>query len=242
MLKYKSKEIQKDNYFIVPLENLFLTADKEEAISSFYIEEQVAKSIPEQKDYEIRKYEPTVDEINIRLYKEEGVPFTYADFGFTDSDLLYFYNRLRLSFLNLSFYTHPNKLQRTQKFQISLFVQRENLFDGFEIKKASECEVFFNIKNPKFFNNQTEGYFIYLKIFEYTAPFSLYCNFKFNNALDGNSFIVYPYKNLTIQNVVEQNEYVEVFFNPKNFIFDTNQNTLTYLPNVLNIDLYALIV
>lgn len=241
MLKYKIKQPTKDLEFVIPLENKFATADKEEAIKEFYIEEQVAKALPKQLDYEITRYYPTVDEIVIQLFKDDGVPFYYSDFGFTDNDLIYFYNRLQHSFLNITLYTLPDKLQRVQKFQMDLFVQRINLFDGTIIKKADQCEMIFNIKNPKLFTNETEGFFIYLKNNEYQAPFSLYCNFRFNNALNGVSTIVYPHKNLTLQTVVDDDEYVKIDFVGNNFIFDTN-NTLLYNSTTLNIDLYALIV
>lgn len=243
MLKYTIKQpiSPNDLEFLIPIDNSFATADKEESIKEFYIEEQIAKALPEQIDYEITRYYPTVDEINIQLFKEDNLPFYYSDFGFSDDDLKYFYNRLQRSFLNINFYTVPNKLQRVQKFQIDLFVQRANLFDGLSVKKADECEMIFNIKNPKIFTNETEGFFIYLKNNEYSAPFSLYANFKFNNALNGVSFIFYPNKNLTPQTVVDTDEYVKVDFTGNNFIFNTN-NTLVYNPPVLNIDLYALIV
>lgn len=241
MLKYRVKPSTTPLEFIIPLDNNFGTADKEEAIKDFYIEEQIAKSIPEQKDYEITRYYPTVDEIIIQLFKDDGVPFYYSDFGFTDSDLMYFYNRLQMSFVNITLYTLPNKLQRVQKFQIDLFVQRANLFNGTTVKKSNECEMIFNIKNPKLFTNETEGFFIYLKNNEYQQPFSLYSNFRFNNALNGISSIFYPHKDLTPQTVVDEDEYVKIDFVGNNFIFNTN-NTLTYNSTVLNIDLYALIV
>jgi hypothetical protein len=243
MLKYKFKV--GDGSINIPLNVTFDVADKEEAIRDYYIEEQIKKVVPPQQDYEVTKYFPTaVDEILIKLYKEDHVPFTYKDFGFTDSDIELFYNRLSNSFFTLNYYTQPNKLQRDLVYRVDLFVQRVNLFDGNNIKLAEDCEVIFKIKNPRYFFNETEGFFVYLKNNEYEAPFSLYMNFKFNNALNGTSYLLYPHKNLNVLDVVEADEYVKIDFNPivNTFIFNTGGNTIEYTPQGLTLNLYALIV
>jgi hypothetical protein len=59
--------------------------------------------------------------------------------------------------------------------------------------------------------------------------------------LDGVSYKFYPYKNLTNATVTNLDEYVKVNFTGKEFVFDTNGNTLQYIANTLKIDLYALI-
>lgn len=242
MLKYKIKRLDSD--FIIPLDLSFDVADKDEAVSESFIQEQVIKSLPPQEDYEITRYFPLgVDEIQIALYKEEGVPMTYADMGFSDADLFFFYNRLRYSFLNVFYYDFPDKLQQSLKFQSDLFVQRVNLVDSNALyKTADDCEIVFKIKNPKTALNETEGFFIYLPNNQYKSPFSLYVTFNFNNALDGISYKFYPHKNLTNANVTNLDEYVKVNFVDKNFVFDTTDNTLVYDTNILKIDLYALIV
>ena len=95
-------------------------------------------------------------------------------------------------------------------------------------------------KNPKLFNNETEGYFVYLKNNEFQTPFSLFCNFRFNNALNGTSYVLYPQKNLFANTVVEEDEYITANFSGNSFLVDTSNRTVQYTPNALNIDLYAL--
>jgi len=241
MLKYKIKRLDSD--FIIPLDLSFDVADKDEAISESFVKEQVLKAIPKQEDYEITRYMfAGVDEIVVTLFKEEGVPMTYGDMGFTGSDIFYFYNRLRYSFLNIFYYDSPDRLQQTLQFQSDLFVQRSNLLDIYGLTSlTNDIPMVFKIKNPTVAINETEGFYIYLPKNEYVSPFSLYVTFNFNNALDGVSYKFYPYKNLTNATVTNLDEYVKVNFTGKEFIFDTNGNTLQYIANTLKIDLYALI-
>jgi len=240
MLKYKFKI--GDSSINIPLSTQFDVADKDEAIRDVYVKDKLNSYIPPEEDYEVSKYYPAlVDEVIVRLFKEENVPFTFADFGFTDDDIKFFYNRVENSYLNITFYTVDNRLEQTAVYVTDLFVQRANLFNPDQsVKTADEATVFFNIKNPKKFQNETEGYFVYLKNNEYVAPFFLYCNFRFNNAGNGVSYVVYPQKNLFVNTVLESDEYVKANFSSNSFLFDTLGKTLTYNSNVLNIDLYAL--
>lgn len=241
MLKYSFKI--GDSNINIPLSTQFDVADKDEAIRDFYIEDQLKNYLPPEEDYEVSKYYPALaDEVFIRVFKAENEQMTFADLGFTDDDLNFFYNRLQFSYLNLTFYTSNDKFKQEPVFVIDLFVQRVNLFDTVNqsIKKADEAELIFNIKNPKLFNNETEGYFVYLKNNEFQTPFSLFCNFRFNNALNGTSYVLYPQKNLFANTVVEEDEYITANFSGNSFFVDTSNRTVQYTPNALNIDLYAL--
>lgn len=241
MLKYSFKI--GDSNISIPLSTQFDVADKDEAIRDFYIEDQLKNYLPPEEDYEVSKYYPALaDEVFIRVFKAENEQMTFADLGFTDDDLKFFYNRLQFSYLNLTFYTSNDKFKQEPVFVIDLFVQRINLFDTVNqsIKKADEAELIFNIKNPKLFNNETEGYFVYLKNNEFQTPFSLFCNFRFNNALNGTSYVLYPQKNLFANTVVEEDEYITANFSGNSFLVDTSNRTVQYTPNALNIDLYAL--
>lgn len=241
MLKYSFKI--GDSNINIPLSTQFDVADKDEAIRDFYIEDQLKNYLPPEEDYEVSKYYPALaDEVFIRVFKAENEQMTFADLGFTDDDLKFFYNRLQFSYLNLTFYTSNDKFKQEPVFVIDLFVQRINLFDTVNqsIKKADEAELIFNIKNPKLFNNETEGYFVYLKNNEFQTPFSLFCNFRFNNALNGTSYVLYPQKNLFANIVVEEDEYITANFSGNSFLVDTSNRTVQYTPNALNIDLYAL--
>lgn len=241
MLKYSFKI--GDSNINIPLSTQFDVADKDEAIRDFYIEDQLKNYLPPEEDYEVSKYYPALaDEVFIRVFKTENEQMTFADLGFTDDDLKFFYNRLQFSYLNLTFYTSNDKFKQEPVFVIDLFVQRINLFDTVNqsIKKADEAELIFNIKNPKLFNNETEGYFVYLKNNEFQTPFSLFCNFRFNNALNGTSYVLYPQKNLFANTVVEEDEYITANFSGNSFLVDTSNRTVQYTPNALNIDLYAL--
>lgn len=241
MLKYSFKI--GDSNINIPLSTQFDVADKDEAIRDFYIEDQLKNYLPSEEDYEVSKYYPALaDEVFIRVFKAENEQMTFADLGFTDDDLKFFYNRLQFSYLNLTFYTSNDKFKQEPVFVIDLFVQRINLFDTVNqsIKKADEAELIFNIKNPKLFNNETEGYFVYLKNNEFQTPFSLFCNFRFNNALNGTSYVLYPQKNLFANTVVEEDEYITANFSGNSFLVDTSNRTVQYTPNALNIDLYAL--
>lgn len=241
MLKYSFKI--GDSNINIPLSTQFDVADKDEAIRDFYIEDQLKNYLPPEEDYEVSKYYPVLaDEVFIRVFKAENEQMTFADLGFTDDDLKFFYNRLQFSYLNLTFYTSNDKFKQEPVFVIDLFVQRINLFDTVNqsIKKADEAELIFNIKNPKLFNNETEGYFVYLKNNEFQTPFSLFCNFRFNNALNGTSYVLYPQKNLFANTVVEEDEYITANFSGNSFLVDTSNKTVQYTPNALNIDLYAL--
>jgi hypothetical protein len=241
MLKYSFKI--GDSNINIPLSTQFDVADKDEAIRDFYIEDQLKNYLPPEEDYEVSKYYPALaDEVFIRVFKAENEQMSFADLGFTDDDLKFFYNRLQFSYLNLTFYTSNDKFKQEPVFVIDLFVQRINLFDTVNqsIKKADEAELIFNIKNPKLFNNETEGYFVYLKNNEFQTPFSLFCNFRFNNALNGTSYVLYPQKNLFANTVVEEDEYITANFSGNSFLVDTSNRTVQYTPNALNIDLYAL--
>lgn len=241
MLKYSFKI--GDSNINIPLSTQFDVADKDEAIRDFYIEDQLKNYLPPEEDYEVSKYYPALaDEVFIRVFKAENEQMTFSDLGFTDDDLKFFYNRLQFSYLNLTFYTSNDKFKQEPVFVIDLFVQRINLFDTVNqsIKKADEAELTFNIKNPKLFNNETEGYFVYLKNNEFQTPFSLFCNFRFNNALNGTSYVLYPQKNLFANTVVEEDEYITANFSGNSFLVDTSNRTVQYTPNALNIDLYAL--
>lgn len=241
MLKYSFKI--GDSNISIPLSTQFDVADKDEAIRDFYVEDQLKNYLPPEEDYEVSKYYPALaDEVFIRVFKAENEQMTFADLGFTDDDLKFFYNRLQFSYLNLTFYTSNDKFKQEPVFVIDLFVQRINLFDTVNqsIKKADEAELIFNIKNPKLFNNETEGYFVYLKNNEFQTPFSLFCNFRFNNALNGTSYVLYPQKNLFANTVVEEDEYITANFSGNSFLVDTSNRTVQYTPNALNIDLYAL--
>lgn len=241
MLKYSFKI--GDSNINIPLSTQFDVADKDEAIRDFYIEDQLKNYLPPEEDYEVSKYYPALaDEVFIRVFKAENEQMTFADLGFTDDDLKFFYNRLQFSYLNLTFYTSNDKFKQEPVFVIDLFIQRINLFDTVNqsIKKADEAELIFNIKNPKLFNNETEGYFVYLKNNEFQTPFSLFCNFRFNNALNGTSYVLYPQKNLFANTVVEEDEYITANFSGNSFLVDTSNRTVQYTPNALNIDLYAL--
>lgn len=228
-----------DSNFHIPIELNFNTADKEDDLTEFYIIDEVEKGLPLQIDYEVSKFRSNVEEIQIRLFKVDGTPYVYADFGFTDDDLKFFYNRLQKSFISINFFDNPKKLQQQRFFQTDLFVQRVTLFDNGVLKTANDCEIIFNIKNPKNFTNETEGFFIYLNNSEFTAPFSLYANFRFNNAYDGNSYTIIPHSNVTLSNFTEDKEYVKINFINKSYTYDTTNNTLTNNTNILNIDLYA---
>lgn len=246
MLKYRFKI--GDSNINIPLSTEFDVADKDEAIRDFYVNDQLKNYIPPQEDYEVSKYYPALaDEVSIKLFSAENEPMTFADFGFSDDDLKFFYNRLQFSYLNLTFYTSNDKLKQEPVFVTDLFVQRVNLFNPIQpnqstptIKTANEATVFFNIKNPKLYFNETEGYFVYLKNNEFQSPFTLFCNFRFNNALNGTSYVLYPQKGLFANTVIEDDEYLTVNFSGNSFLFDTTNRTLQYTPNALNIDLYAL--
>lgn len=240
MLKYKFKI--GDSSINIPIGTSFNVADKDEAIRDVYVKDKLNDYIPPEEDYEISRYYPlNADEIVVRLFKEENVPFTFDDFGFTDDDIKFFYNRVENSYLNITFYTADNRLEQTAVYVTDLFVQRTNLFNPDQtVKKANEANVFFNIKNPKRFENETEGYFVYLKNNEYIPPFYLYSKFRFNNAGNGVSYVFYPQKNLFVNTVLETDEYVKANFSTNSFSFDTIGKTLAYSSNVLNIDLYAL--
>lgn len=243
MLKYRFKIGDSD--INVPLSTQFDVADKDEAIREFYVNDQLKNYIPPEQDYEVSKYYPALaDQISIKLFWKENEPMTFADFGFTDDDLKFFYNRLQFSYLNLTFYTSNDKLKQEPVFVTDLFVQRVNLFDTSQptptIKAADEANIFFNIKNPKIYFNETEGYFVYLKNNEFQTPFTLFCNFRFNNALNGSSYVLYPQKNLFANTVIEADGYMTVNFSGNSFLVDTSNRTIQYTPNALNIDLYAL--
>lgn len=239
MLKYTFN--QKDEFITIPVNLEFDVVDKEEAIRDYYIEEELQKAIPPQIDYEVIRYTPTnVNEIRFRLFKDENDPFTFADFGFSNDDVLYFYNKIKFSFLNVNFYDTNDKLQRKLYYQTNLFSQRVNLFLDPNYPDAALIPMVFSIKNPAQFNNETEGFYIYLKRSDFIDTFNLYCNFRFNSALDGTSYVFYPKKNLTVATVNEKDEYVKLNFNDKSFLFDTTGNTLLYTQNLLTIDLYVL--
>lgn len=240
MLKYKT-EINNPN-FVIPINLQFDVGDKEESVKEFYIEEQVEKNLPPQEDYEIAKYfANNIEEIVIKLYKFDNVPYVLSDFGFTDDDVKFFYNRLQQTFLSIFYYDVPNKLQRSQKFQVDLFIQRFRLYNSGIIKTASEVEVEFHIKNPKTNFNETEGFFIYLMRNNFIPNFNLYCNFRFNSALDGISNPFYLKKSLTTATVKEEYEYLECNFSSGSYVYNTTDKTASYNGTTLNIDLYALV-
>ena len=240
MLKYKIQ--LKDSNLNIPLDLQFDVAAKEDAIQNFYIEEQIQKSLPPEEDYEITKYIANdVDEIEISLFKFENVPFVLSDFGFTDDDVKFFYNRLQKSFLSITFYDLPNKLQQAQKFQTNLFVQRFRLYDNNVLKSASEIELKFYIKNPKKNTNETEGFYIYLAKNKFIPNFNLFCNFKFNSAFDGVSNLFYLKTGLTVNTVKEEYEYLESNFNQIGYNYNVINKTASYSNNKLIINLYALI-
>ena len=91
MLKYRFKIGDSD--INVPLSTQIDVADKDEAIREFYVNDQLKKYIPPEQDYEVSKYYPALaDQISIKLFWKENEPMTFADFGFTDDDLKFFYN------------------------------------------------------------------------------------------------------------------------------------------------------
>lgn len=240
MLKYTVKV--NDSNYVIPLNLQSDVADKEEAISEFYIEEQIQKSLPPEQDFEITKYiAENFNEIVIKLYKFDNIPFVLSDFGFTDDDVKFFYNRLQKSFLNITYYDLPDKLQQSQKFQIDLFIQRFRLYENGKIKLASEVEVEFYIKNPKYNINETEGFFIYLANNKFIPNFNLYCNFRFNSALNGVSNLFYLKSGLSVNNLKEEFQYLECNFTPQKYIYNTDNKSASYNNQVLNIKLYALI-
>lgn len=243
MLKYKIKS--GTNHIVIPLSETFDFVDKDEALNLSYIPQQVTKHLPIAEDFEINRLAPENAEIiSIQIF-QDSIPLYLSDYGFSDDDIKLFSNRIRKSFLRLSFYDTPNKLKRQSQFEVDLFIQRSSFYDvNNNIKLASEIPLIFYIKTPFLYNNETEGFYVYLKnnnqIFLDSS--SLYVNFRFNSALDGLSYVYYPKDNLTTDNLTEDLEYVEVQINSpsKLYRYSETNRTLLYTGSNLNIDLHGL--
>lgn len=243
MLKYTINS--GTNYIVIPLSETFDFVDKDESLNLSYIPQQIIKHLPTAEDFEINRLMPeTVETISIQIF-QNNTPLYLSDFGFTDNDIKLFSNRIRKSFLRLSFYDIPNKLKRQSYFEVDLFIQRASFYDvNNNIKLASEIPLTFHIKTPSLYNNETEGFYVYLKNNNevFLSSSSLYVNFRFNSALDGLSYIYYPKNNLTTNNLTEDLEYVEVEINSpsKSYRYNETNRTLLYTGSNLNIDLHEL--
>lgn len=213
-----------NNNIIIPMDNNIKTVGYEESIINNYIPEEIEKSLPDHIDSEVKKFKGDFKKITLVLMKN-NLAMTLDDFSFNDDDLKFFSNRLKNSFLLVSFYDKPNKLTRKLIYNTTLFFQRNNLYEDNVLKNKENVEIVFNIQEPSNYN-ETEGFNILIE--ENQTIDTLYANFRFNCALDGTSYVFYPKETVNITNVAENEEYVKINLNTDSYSYDS--------PEIINID------
>lgn len=221
MLKYQIKI--GENNIVIPFEGVIKSVGYDENIINTYIPNEIKNNLPDFIDFETKKISGDFTKMSFILMKN-NIQITLKDFDYTNEDLEFFTKRLKNSFLLISFYDTPNKLTRKLIYNTTLFFQRKNLYINEALKNIDNAEVFFNIFKEN--SNETEGYNVLLS--ESDSLNTLYANFRFNCALDGNSYVLYPKQIANGTNIIESDEYIKINLNGDSYIYDS--------PEIININ------
>jgi hypothetical protein len=202
MLKYKIKIPTASgvthSHLNIPITMENQMVDQADIIKTKFVDVEVEKSINPIIDYEKVQFKPfagatPIQKLKYEIYLLDGAgsyitPTTYADIGFSDSDLERRANSFVKSFVRLSFYDTDIPLSQNLISFITLFPQ----FESADVAGGAGKNLWFKIGNPKLeFEDisTSEGFniFHYYDEVEETIPKELYMKAEFNNAKSGKS-------------------------------------------------------
>ena len=206
-------------------------------------------------DNELVKFFPVVDlkKINIQLFDESGVAYSYMDFNFSNEDALLLYNRFKKSFVKINFYSSNNITNRKLVYQVIITTQltEDQRDSNGELLDVSNMPMTFKIVNPflKKANEESNGYYLFYfqNPIDYEYPTTLYAEYSFNSALNGEE---YRFVSTTPSTFTLDNLYDNLFVSYKlssinginSYYIDLTDREITYSDNEYTINLYRLIV
>lgn len=187
------------------------------------------QSIPIKIDGEKTRFTPTpqIDTIKYVLWRNASTPYYYADFGFTNEDILFRRNRFKKSFLKMNFYDSNDAASQQLLFQSILETQifSEQLDINGELLDVSLMPVSFLITNPRLQRGYFETYYNYwYKNYpNFAYPLDMFMYASFSNANNGRTTqFVASTAALTVQNFQQYN------YTP--YRFTQTNNICTYHP------------
>jgi hypothetical protein len=229
---------------VIPLSNKATSSFSEEDLEVF-IEDETEKNIPPIEDFEVDRYSyiSGVDGFVFTLFGVDGQIKRLPDYDFTQNDVDVFSSRLAFSFLRMNFYDLPNAMTNKFLFNIDIFFQRINTFSNAppspaDVKNVNDITLQFRSTNPNLFVNETEGFYYYIR--KNYGLDKIYCNFRFNNALNGVSYNFAP-KIINPSAFVEEDTFLEINLNKtiKRFNFTGLPVNPSQLNNFLFLKLYS---
>lgn len=286
MLKIKHNINNLNDNIIIPIsyQNSFNTElNKEDDINKVFTEIQFKNKINSIVDMEKYRFEPAtkilddtqtslIDSITFNLLflnkknknwftKQES---TYSLIGFNNDDIRYQRNRLKKSFLRLSFYDSEDQTNQNLLFYTILYVDTIELYKNYvkeiingNLNPINGFKVSFNAKDPIKTNTQTltEGFYLYLyKDLLENSSLTMYMKAEFINSLNGERIILMNPKTIKTPDYVngqsytmtefyknlytKVNLYYSSYFNKFLYYYGDERNVSTLGDKNIIIDLY----
>lgn len=286
MLKIKHNINNLNDNIIIPIsyQNSFNTElNKEDDINKVFTEIQSKNKINSIIDMEKYRFEPAtkilddtqtslIDSITFNLLflnkknknwftKQES---TYSLIGFNNDDIRYQRNRLKKSFLRLSFYDSEDQTNQNLLFYTILYVDTIELYKNYvkeiingNLNPINGFKVSFNAKDPIKTNTQTltEGFYLYLyKDLLENSSLTMYMKAEFINSLNGERIILMNPKTIKTPDYVngqsytmtefyknlytKVNLYYSSYFNKFLYYYGDKKNVSTLGDKNIIIDLY----
>jgi hypothetical protein len=206
-------------------------------------------------DNELIKFFPAfeLNRINIQLFDETGSAYNYGDFNFSNEDALLLYNRFINSFIKINFYSSDNLTDRKLVYQTIINTQltEDQRDSNGELLDITTMPMTFKIVNPfiKRANEESNGYYLFYfkNPIDYQYPTTLYAEFSFNSALNGEEYAFVSTTPSTFNlNELYDNLFISYELSSINgissYYINLTDREITYSNNEYTINLYRLIV
>lgn len=198
-------------------------------------------------DLEKINYKPSnsFSKYNIELLNVGGGYMSYADFLYTNDDLLYQRNRFKNSFLLFDFFDSPVPTNQKRLLQISIYNQlTESNYDiNGNLLDVSNIPMVFSIVDPKkrSVKSNYEGFYIFwYKNPPYESlPKNLYCYTSYYNSVNGQITPLISYGSAISLNDYFAFNYIKYRLNSDyTYTIDFTDRDINISSGILNINLY----
>jgi hypothetical protein len=202
MEKYKlslNNLSQENNFIKIPIGQNFSPMDNSEIAENQFLNDATGESVNPIDDYEKVRFYPFngINEIIINLNNFGSTPLYYGDtiptstfnLGYSDSDVKFFRNRFKNSFIKLNFYDSANPSDKRLMFQQIIYNQlNEDQRDiNGNLLSVSAMPISYRLVDPVTIRKGlSEGYYLYwFKNTSTSYPKKFYMTATYNNAADG---------------------------------------------------------
>lgn len=218
-----------DNSYQIPLttiQDYSPNTNRGDLISTEFVDKETKNAINQIIDTERIRYFPVrriLDNGNV-VYQElkeidfnlcfrdnstntwTSIPTPWGNLGFINEDVKYQRNRLKKTFIRLTYFDEQNPTSQSLEYYNTVFVNVNDLYSkymrDYRVVGSNDGELLrtsFEIKHPNTFmlKNSSEGFYLYLFNANkpMVEPVPIYMRVEFNNALDGQKHLFFNRSN-----------------------------------------------